>query len=380
MAACSYVPTLILITRTNMQLTTLVTMTSHVASSFLLLAAEARRRRVRRRHYLTRVSLPLHLCSAWRAVLISADQRGLLNTTGFDRTTFNHLLSLFSPLWCQHRQRTRQICAADALGLCLQYLNSTARAKTLCQVFSLPPATLSRHLRKSLRLLLLAVSTDHDSRVCWPSQADMQQYCQLITAYEPGLTNIFGFVDGVYFRCNDPPDHDTQNAYYNGWKSCCSLTNVLVFAPDGCIIWACYNYPGSWHDAHLARPLYERLLDPSRTPPNLALVADTAFPRSGALQTKIITPPKVAEQEQVDAAVLQSGHASSPEAIVRARQAVEWGMHSLQSVFARLGIPLPYDPPYTQSLLKLVLHLFNLRVRRLQLNQIRSVYYGPLMQ
>ena len=160
----------------------------------------------------------------------------------------------------------------------------------------------------------------------------MQQLSELMSDYTPALTNVFGFVDGVYFRCNDPADPDTQNAYYNGWKSCCSITNVIVFATDGTIIWVRYNCPGSWHDARLARPLYSRLTDPTQTPGQFALVADTAFPRSDPqLQGKIITPLKVGDQYAANISIAAQDAYNSE--VVRARQGVEWGMHSSQSTF-----------------------------------------------
>jgi hypothetical protein len=121
----------------------------------------------------------------------------------------------------------------------------------------------------------------------------MRAYSDIITAHEPGISNVFGFVDGVFITCEDPSDSDTQNAYYNGWKSCCSITNVLVFAPDGTIVWAAYNLPGSWHDAVLARSLFERLLNSSQTPSHFALIADSAFPSNNDMIDRIITPPKV---------------------------------------------------------------------------------------
>jgi hypothetical protein len=130
-----------------------VTTTLAAAVGFLLTAQAAKERRRRRRHYLTRLSLPVVYVSAWRAVLTSIDDRGLLNTTGFDRPAFRHLLSLFSPVWDQTRRRERDVGPADVLGLVLQYLNSTARCKTLCQVFAIPPASLSRYLRMGLAML-----------------------------------------------------------------------------------------------------------------------------------------------------------------------------------------------------------------------------------
>ena len=337
---------------------------------------QSRQRRADTRHYLTRLSLPLVEHSGWRSVMESADGRGLLDTTGFNRSTFNHLLSLFSPLWYSHSRRQRYLYAEDVLGLVLQYLNCTASQKTLCQVFALPPSTLNRHLRRGLATLLAAIRHDHDSRIAWPAPAEMQAMSELMELYAPALTNVFGFVDGVYFPCEDPADSDTQNAYYNAWKSCCSLTNVIVFGTDGTILWVHYNLPGSWHDSRLARPLYARLLDPSCTPPQYALIADTAFPRSDPLlKRKIITPLKVGDVYAANVEIAEQKAYNSE--VLRARQGVEWGMHSLQSTFARLHRRLPFDPPYTSCLLRLIFHLFNLRVRHVQLNQIRTVYCGP---
>lgn len=349
-----------------------------VFAAILLLVHDLtrRQRRVETRHYLTRLSLPLVPHSAWRSVIDSTDGRGLLDTTGFDRATFNHLLSLFSPLWRIQNRRQRDLFPSDVLGLVLQYLNSTVRQKTLCQVFALPPSTLNRHLRRGLATLLTAVRHDYDCRIAWPTEEEMADMSDHMQLYAPALTNVFGFVDGVYFRCNDPADSDTQNAYYNGWKSCCSLTNVIVFGTDGTVLWVHYNLPGSWHDSRLARPLYDRLLDLAQTPAHYALVADTAFPRKDPqLRNKIITPLKVGDVYAANLSI-RAQQTYNTE-VIRARQGVEWGMHSLQSAFARLHVTLPFDPPYTSCLLRLIFHLFNLRVRRVQLNQIRTVYYGP---
>jgi len=60
----------------------------------------------------------------------------------------------------------------------------------------------------------------------------MSRYAQLINNRHPELTNIFGFVDGVYFPIFHPLQLDLQNAYYNGRKSMCSVTNVVVFGAE----------------------------------------------------------------------------------------------------------------------------------------------------
>ena len=84
-------------------------------------------------------------------------------------------------------------------------------------------------------------------------------------------------MDGVWLPILEPGDSDIQNAYYNGWKACCNISNVIVWAPDGTIIWARYNCPGSFHDTTVAAPLLELLYDEGRTPKNMKLLADSGF-------------------------------------------------------------------------------------------------------
>ena len=108
----------------------------------------------------------------------------------------------------------------------------------------------------------------------------MQHYSKLVEGRESTLSNIFGFVDGLWLPILEPSDSDTQNAYYNGWKSCHNISNVIVWAPDGTILWARYNCPGSWHDYNVSQPLLDLLDNPISTPAPYQLLADSAFTKS----------------------------------------------------------------------------------------------------
>ena len=79
----------------------------------------------------------------------------------------------------------------------------------------------------------------------------MADYAEMMSDRDPNIKNCFGFVDGVWMPILEPADPKQQNAYYNGWKSCCNISNVLGFAPDGCIIWARYNCPGMFSSCML---------------------------------------------------------------------------------------------------------------------------------
>ncbi|OAV94269.1 hypothetical protein PTTG_07434 [Puccinia triticina 1-1 BBBD Race 1] len=138
-------------------------------------------------------------------------------------------------------------------------------------------------------------------------------------------------------------------------------------------MYAILNAPGSWHDSAIAGPLYNKLLD--NTPKGFQILSDTAFPRkSEQLQSRILAPAK-------------RGHRlpSSPgsyarlkvlnEQIVKARQAAEWGMHSLQGSFARLKLPLPAsDHQFHADVLQVLCRLHQLRCCMVKINQTQTVY------
>ena len=59
------------------------------------------------------------------------------------------------------------------------------------------------------------------------------------------------------------------------------------------------NAPGSWHDAHVAQPIFDKLR--TKIPEDYYLVADTAFPRGAqSIDGKICAPLKSGEQVPAD--------------------------------------------------------------------------------
>ncbi|KAF8816486.1 hypothetical protein BYT27DRAFT_7207622, partial [Phlegmacium glaucopus] len=97
------------------------------------------------------------------------------------------------------------------------------------------------------------------------------------------------------------------------------------------IISAVINAPGSWHDAHIARPIFEQLH--SHVPDGHFLVADTAFPR---------------------------GTASIKGKIRASIKGAEWGMRMIQGSFGRLRVPLKISSPKRrQQLLEIIIRLAN---------------------
>jgi hypothetical protein len=260
------------------------------------------------------------------------------------------------------------------LALLLYHLHGKMDQRDLCQIFGIIPSTCSVTLSTMMPLLLEILKQEKDARIQYPQEeAEFKAFADQIAVRHPDLPcNVFGFMDGVFFRNLNHPDKLIQNGYYNGWKSGTSVTNVLVFTPDGCICWAAINRPGSWHDARVVIPLYDKLQN--HTPPGYKLIADAAF-NDRNQRNHIITPFKKGQFEQVDPAPLQAQLALH-FAIVSARQPAEWGMRALQAAFPRLNVPLSAsNTAYNQTLLSLCIHLYNFRTRRLgMLNQIQTVF------
>lgn len=65
--------------------------------------------------------------------------------------------------------------------------------------------------------------------------------------------------------------------------------------------------------------------------------------------------------------------------VTSARQAAEWGMRSIQGSFGRLRLPLSVNQSSRFRLLSLCFRLHQVRVRRVGINQILSVY-DPVWQ
>jgi hypothetical protein len=63
--------------------------------------------------------------------------------------------------------------------------------------------------------------------------------------------------------------------------------NVFAFAPTGKIIYACINFPGSWHDSQVSVSLIDKVITSIG---DYAFCVDQGFPRSGELYDKFVGP------------------------------------------------------------------------------------------
>jgi DDE superfamily endonuclease len=140
----------------------------------------------------------------------------------------------------------------------------------------------------------------------------------------------------------------------------------------GCILSAVLNAPGSWHDSRIARPIYTQLTDSTAT--GYFLVANTAFPCGTAqVQKKIQTPLKSGDALP-RALLAHTERMALDRQLLSYHQTAEWGMRALQGGFGRLHVPLSVYAEARFWLLCVITRAFNLRVRMVGINQIRTIY------
>jgi hypothetical protein len=156
---------------------------------------------------------------------------------------------------------------------------------------------------------------------------------------------------------------------------------VLVFGPDGRILWVYGNSPGNCHDSSIAEPLYCLLMETCDSDDGpFRIAADSAFKNAGDLTKYIFKPLKsdalarMANDAEVSVDELAK-RITQHRSCVSVRQAAEWGMGSLQRDFCILRGPLPVDAAERRLILDAVVLLHNFRcvVARCP-NQIRTTF------
>jgi hypothetical protein len=153
----------------------------------------------------------------------------------------------------------------------------------------------------------------------------------------------------------------------------CINCSFLILLYLGDIISCHLNCLGSWHDAHVALPIYAQLRDD--TPDSYYLVADTAFPKgTNEISGRIVSPLKTRNRITGTKDEIEETLAFNRE-LLSYRQTTEWGNRSLQGSFGQLRIPLEIGHADQRgNLLETCVRLHNLRCQKVGINQICEVY------
>ncbi|KAG6942492.1 hypothetical protein JG688_00018092 [Phytophthora aleatoria] len=102
------------------------------------------------------------------------------------------------------------------LGCVLHFYTAAVELKTLCEIFGVPPSTMSTILARVEVALEAALNGLPDAAIRYPTKEIQLEWVATVRARELLVEGVCGFVDGKNYRVQEPSDIDLQNAHYNG--------------------------------------------------------------------------------------------------------------------------------------------------------------------
>ena len=276
----------------------------------------------------------------------------------------------------RYQKAFHKMSSCDCMGLYLSWTRLRGTTVPLQMIFGMPATSVAIYLKFSRRILIHILSRSRDAAIKIPSAAKIMEYQRTISAKHPRLKDVWCTMDGLKIYLEQSGDPVTQNRFYNGWTCDHYVSAVLVFCPDGTIPIAAYNAPGSFHDSTIAEwgNIYEKLRDVyENTGTGGKCTVDSAFSQK---RHQFLIKSSQADPLSNDPAALAVNREATSM-----RQSAEWGMRAIQASFPRLEDCLTYEEFGEQSLImKSMLLLYNLRARKVGINQILNTYMPALQR
>ena len=274
--------------------------------------------------------------------------------------------------------KPRLITGRDCLALNLAWTRTKGSCYCLQMLFGMTSTCVSVYLRFGRRILIKVLQQQHEAAIRLPSRADVDEYVKSINERHPVLEKVWCTMDGLKLNLQRAGNNKFQNMFYNGWTHDHYVSCVFVFAPDGTIPICCYNVPGSIHDSKIAEwgNIYnklERMYDLY----GVKCTVDSAFAKR---ERPFLL--KSAQQPPAECDDIQQYRQQMAvyEATTSMRQSAEWGMRAIQSSFPRIKDRFLYEEYGERKIiLKMMILIYNLRARKVGINQIRSVYMPDLI-
>lgn len=352
-----------------------------------------RLQRQRRDRRIPRLALHHPQSSAWVQLLNSGNDQALITLTGLDFDTFKWLEGNFTQVYDNYspfvspdgrlvplnkgRGRKRMMTGEDCLGLCLAWTRTRGAVYALQMIFGLTGTSVSAYLRFGRRILIKILQTDDYAKITIPSDEKIREYCNTIQQRHPALTNVWCTMDGLKLRLQAAGNNKIQGNFYNGWTHDHYVSAVFVFCPDGTIPICCYNVPGCVHDSKIAEwgNIYTKLESVYERTGSKCTV-DSAFSLSN--KPYLIKSSQGHPVEAQDLETYRQQRELNSQA-TSMRQAAEWGMRAIQSSFPRLKDRFIYEEfGERKIIMTMIILLYNLRARRVGINQIKNVYMPAL--
>ena len=375
--------------RTRLLLLWLCAYTNKKPSLRDILSLEGMWRRDRR---IPRIALLAPAASPWMKLCDSKNDQALITLTGFDHAAFETMLNLFRPLFhayapwvgemdgSQHKKlvtknkkqqsvggRPRLIDDRACLGLVLAWCRFKGGVFILQGWFGFTGTPANVWLKFGRRMLLKALWANDLARVRVPTDEKVVTHMDIIQQQHEHLPDVFCVADGLKISFEGCDGLSTQSMFHNGWQHGHFTSNLLVFTPDGRIVVAVLNAPGSVHDSTLAE--WGNVCDKlesicERTGGECCL--DSAFASCNVdcliKSSDDITKAKNAHEAK------QAKEATS------LRQSAEWGMRAMQGAFPRLKDKMQFECNGERKVfLMLAVMLHNIRLELVGLNQLRNV-------
>ena len=184
-----------------------------------------------------------------------------LSAMGVNRDTFNYLFHHFAHFYLvltgpgQPGRPPKLSSKSTVLACLLHYYAGTMETKTLCELFGVPPTTLTRILQNAEGALEKTLRDIPEGKISWPDFREQQKWASWVEKKEPLLKGRWGFLDGKNFRVQKPTNTDLQNAMYNGkqvmfdfsihlliflfiigWLHNTLITGVFCYGADGTLV------------------------------------------------------------------------------------------------------------------------------------------------
>jgi hypothetical protein len=226
-------------------------------------------------------------------------------------------------------------------------------------------------INRQLHFLSRRLKNNAKAKILCPNSLEEKEYlADLVNRREPKVADVIGFTDGVSLPIQCASDPISQATNYNGYHHDTMCNNVFCFAPTGKIIFACINFPGSWHDSQVSLSLIAKVVENIGA---FKICVDQGFPRSGDLLDKFVGPISRRSRQNLPRETRREV-LRRHNTYVSLRQSSEWGMRSLQGTFTRMKSRLTSNKTKRKLILTVIILLHNFRTDVVGLNQIATVF------
>jgi hypothetical protein len=149
------------------------------------------------------------------------------------------------------------------------------------------------------------------------------------------------------------------------------VNNVFAYGPDGKVVFAAINFPGSWADGSLMACFMRHMKSKIG---NFKIYVDQGFPQSGEAHGTLVGPitKRAARRLHRDVRKYLLRISNAHTSLWQASE--EWGMCGLQGTFPCCKKCSPSDPKLCRRAIKAIVFVHNFRTDYVGYSQIQTVF------